>query len=246
VGVSQNMSLRFTETNKWKDDWYLSLTNDYRIVWQYLIDNCSIAGVWQKGFRHLNYFCNTNLDEEHFMKIFGEKVIDCGKFYFIPSFLKIQYPSGLLSNKPMIKSVRKELIKYNLYTMIEQSLINDKHIIRVRGKGKGKGKRVKGEGNILFKDCEFFEFEKFEKKIRADEKYSCFDTQYYYEIVKNWSAQGNKKKDWIATAKNWMLRDLKDNRPKLIKEYNEQLKQQSNGLTIQQRIENKLKEFAQS
>jgi hypothetical protein len=238
------MSLRFTETNKWKDDWFLSLSNDYRIVWLYIIDNCSIAGLWEKGFRHLNYFCNTELDEKKFKEIFGAKIIDLGKHYFIPNFLRIQYPSGLLSNKPMIVAVRRELQKYNLNNMIDQSLFNDKPIIKVNGNGNGKRKKVKEK--ILFKSSVFFDFKQFDIALQQDEKYKCFDTAYYYEVIKNWSAQGHMKKDWIATVKNWMLRDLKEGNPKLKQEYEQELKQQKNGLTLQQRIEKKYKEFAQS
>lgn len=34
---------------------------------------------------------------------------------------------------------------------------------------------------------------------------------YYHEVIRNWSDANNEKKiDWIATAKNWMARDIKE------------------------------------
>ena len=142
------MAKRFTEINKWKDDWYSSLSNDNKVIWQYLNDHCTIAGIIQKGLKHLNYFCNTSISESDLTDIFKEKLIDCGDFYFIPSFLVEQYPIGITSEKPLIVSVRKELQSLvnhyliiqqslpNHYTMIRQSLDNDKTIIKERVKEK--------------------------------------------------------------------------------------------------------------
>jgi len=68
----------------------------------------------------------------------------------------------------------------------------------------------------LFSDSEFFDLDKFENEILKDEKYMCFDIKYYFEALKNWSEENNKKINWIATAKNWMLRDSKDGKAKVI------------------------------
>lgn len=70
------------------------------------------------------------------------------------------------------------------------------------------------ERKILFSDSEYFEFDKFRVKILEDEKYKDFNLQYYHEALKNWSAEGNRKLNWIATAKNWMLRDYKEKKTK--------------------------------
>jgi hypothetical protein len=41
--------------------------------------------------------------------------------------------------------------------------------------------------------------------------YESLNLEYYHEAVKNWSASKNKMMiDWIATVRNWMLRDQKD------------------------------------
>lgn len=233
------MALRFTETNKWKDDWYLSLSNDYRIVWQYILDNCSIAGLWQKGFKAMNYFCGTQITEQEFQTVFKNRVYETGNSYFIPKFLKVQYPSGITSDKPLIISVRNELEKFNLYPIIKESLPNDYPIIKVRVReretGKGEGKQVKVTGEVkgglgekpkkhLFVNSEFYELSKFTEAIEKDEKYICYDMAFYHESVKNWSANGNARIDWIATAKNFMLGDTREGKAKLKPEY-QQLQQ---------------------
>jgi hypothetical protein len=124
------MAKRFTETNKWQDDWFCTLTNDEKVIWQYLNDHCSVAGVVKKGLKHLNYFCGTKFTEAKLLEVFGSKLIDLGECFFLPSFILEQYPTGLSSDKPLIVSVRRELEASNHYLMIEQSLPNHYPMIR--------------------------------------------------------------------------------------------------------------------
>jgi hypothetical protein len=139
------MPKRFTDTEKWKDEWWGSLSNDYRMIWLYLVDSCSIAGIWKKDFRGLNFNCNTNISEKQFVEVFGSRLIDKGNFFFIPKFLRFQCPKGLNSNKPAIVSIVKELEQNNLIETVQLSLGNDFLIIKDKGKGKDKGEG-KGKG----------------------------------------------------------------------------------------------------
>lgn len=142
--LSSKMPKRFTDTEKWKDEWYLSLTNDNRIVWQYLLDNCSTAGVLKKNYKLLNFCCNTNLTEKELLEIFAERVFIYEKFIFIPKFIKFQYPKGIKSDKPIIVGVRNELLDKQLidsnFEIINQSLTNDRPIIMDKEKEKRKEK----------------------------------------------------------------------------------------------------------
>lgn len=64
----------------------------------------------------------------------------------------------------------------------------------------------------LFSQSPFYDFLKFEQAFYGTD-YEVADLRIYYESVKNWSeSEGAKKMDWIATARNFMLRDLKDNK----------------------------------
>jgi hypothetical protein len=45
----------------------------------------------------------------------------------------------------------------------------------------------------------------------AGSAYAGANLEYYHELVKNWSeSKQARKKDWLATVKNWMLRDFKE------------------------------------
>lgn len=118
------MAKRLTDTDKWRDEWWGSLNNDYRIIWLYLVDSCTHSGIWKKDFRGLNFNCNVQITEDEFKKVFSERVIDKGNFFFIPKFLRFQYSKGLKSKQPVIISVLKELEINNLMTMVSESLGN--------------------------------------------------------------------------------------------------------------------------
>lgn len=183
---------RFTDNEKWKDEWFGSLSNDMRIVWLYLIDSCSIAGIWKKDFRGLNFNCNTSLTEDEFIKVFGSRVIDNGNFFFIPKFLRYQCPKGLNSNKPAILSIVKEIQLNNLTTIVNQLLGNDFLIIKDKGKGKDKG-----DGKY---------------KGKEKDRYVTIDDEIVYDVVKilehkqaslNGRQAEHQTRGWRDVAKEW-------------------------------------------
>jgi len=47
------MSKRFTDTDKWRDEWWQSLSNDYKIIWQYLLDHCDHGRLTPRNFGKL-------------------------------------------------------------------------------------------------------------------------------------------------------------------------------------------------
>lgn len=122
------MAKRFTDTEKWKDDWYLSLSNDDKIVWQWLLDNCSHAGFCKKSISLLNMMCRVNYTEAEVIEKMKDRVISINNQWFIPKFIKFQY-STLLSAKPAIISVVKELFDNNCTEIISKSFGNDYKII---------------------------------------------------------------------------------------------------------------------
>jgi hypothetical protein len=122
------MAKRYTDTEKWKDDWFVSLGNDYRIIWQWLLDNCNHAGICKRSIKLLNFMCNTTISEDELVKEMEGRLLIKDNIWFIPKFLKFQY-STLKSNKPVIVSVVKELKINNLLNLIPESFGNDYIIV---------------------------------------------------------------------------------------------------------------------
>jgi len=145
------MALRFTDTTKWQDEWWQSLPNDYRIIYQYLQDHCNIAGIIRREFRLMNFQCGTNVTPESFFKIFGGRVIEIpnSDYWLLRNFCKNQYPKGLNSEKPMIKGVRQLAEKYNVLDIINDSYTNHSLMIsQSLTNDIGNGNRIKEKGNI--------------------------------------------------------------------------------------------------
>lgn len=75
---------------------------------------------------------------------------------------------------------------------------------------KEKETKVKVNRQTLFSETEYVDIEKF-KAAFIGTQYEEANFAYYHEVIKNWSdSKGEKKLNWIATAKNWMARDLKE------------------------------------
>ena len=83
-----------------------------------------------------------------------------------------------------------------------------------KNKNESKNKSVSKTQPHLFSESEFCDFGKFESAFIGTD-YEVADLRLYFELVKNWSeSKGAKKLDWIATARNFMLSDLKENKLK--------------------------------
>lgn len=79
--------------------------------------------------------------------------------------------------------------------------------------------KIRGTSDVrecLFENSRWYDKEKFIERLEQEDAYSGADLEFYYERVKNWSAsRGAKRKDWIATARNFMQGDFQDG--KLVK-----------------------------
>lgn len=112
-------------------------------------------------------------------------------------------------------------------TPLKDTDTNKDIIIEENKDGKPKPKKKPKKQYHLFIDSEYIDFDKFQTKIHEDEKYQCFDCMYYYESIKLWSESDNKKTNWIATAKSWMIRDLKEEKAKLTQDAEKHLNNNS-------------------
>lgn len=88
----------------------------------------------------------------------------------------------------------------------------------------------------------FYESSIFNKEIFIQSlwgtKYQNADTDYYHEKLKNWSeGKSIKRSDWLATAKNFMLDDVRDNK------YVKKINKQENGYDPEQKAREQIEEI---
>ena len=92
------MAKRFTDTDKWKDEWYTELSNDYKVIWQYLLDTCDNAGIYKRNIKLLNYYCNTNVSDTDILNVFKLRVAPISdEKWIINKSILYQYPIYTLS-----------------------------------------------------------------------------------------------------------------------------------------------------
>ncbi len=200
------MKRRFTDADKFDDEWYLSLTNDNRIIWEWILAKCSNAGILKKNFKALNFQCNLDgdkaLDEPKFLELFNGRITDLGKVYFIPKFLKFQNPQGLKSNKPMVQGIINELLTYDI-SIIKQSLPNDYLIIEGKGKGKGIVKGKRKEKEIIPTVEEFLDYAKTLKEFNYSELEFALKAKYQAWVDAGWKdGHGSEIKIWKTKLQN--------------------------------------------
>jgi len=70
--------------------------------------------------------------------------------------------------------------------------------------------KVIKEKNHLFLESDIFNKEIFRQKLTGTQ-YELANIDYYHEVILNWSDSKNEKKiNWLAAAKGWMARDMKE------------------------------------
>ena len=106
--------------------------------------------------------------------------------------------NGSLGGRPkQLKTLRK---KANANRTLTELKANESNIEKKRK-----------EKKILFIESNIFLKQNFKD---AFPDWSKEKLAYYYDTVLTWSNEGNKKIDWIATVKNWSLRDEKQGKIK--------------------------------
>jgi hypothetical protein len=109
------MAKRFTDTDKWKRNWFSDLSPTLKLVWIYVLDECDASGVWCINFRRLKFDTGASLSREEFESAFHEKIVPfTADKYFIPSFIEFQYGQLREDSRPHA-SVIKQLKKHGLY-----------------------------------------------------------------------------------------------------------------------------------
>lgn len=86
------MAKRFTDTDKWKREWFYDLKPHAKLAWLYILDQCDHCGIWPRNFKLATEQLGFKLDHETLVDWFGAKVVPFdGDKYFIPSFFDFQY-----------------------------------------------------------------------------------------------------------------------------------------------------------
>jgi hypothetical protein len=194
LGVG-TMAKRFTETDKWKDSWFLDLSAGQKLVWLYFLDNCDNAGFIEINLRYMAFVIG--IDED---KILGAiKGLNRGllgpknNVYFIKNFLKHQKNIPLNSTNNAHKQIINIFTAYKKdFPQIYKTYVGtNKGLISPTGIGKGIVKVDKKQ----FKKPTLAEVEEFckeqaEYRLDAKKIFDGYDTADWKDShgkqIKNW------------------------------------------------------------
>lgn len=110
-----SVAKRFTDSEKWKKSWFRSLSNNNKVFWQFILDNCNFSGIWDVDFEFAAIFCG-EINETEIREIFKKQYveIDGGKRWFIKDFIDFQY-GDLNPNNNLHRSVITVLKKAGVF-----------------------------------------------------------------------------------------------------------------------------------
>jgi hypothetical protein len=172
------MAKRFTATEKWDKAWFRKLTPRHKALWQFLIDRCDQAGMWEIDFDSASHFINDSTDiTEDDLKVFGGRVerYSTEKLWIVDF---VSFQCGDLSERsPAHKPIFKLLKKYNLLNRVLNTLSNrvqeiEKEIEKEKELEKEEEKETFGEKSENFI---------FIQKVYANEKVKLiYDLQLFF------------------------------------------------------------------
>ena len=131
------MSKRFIDTGLFNDSWFMDLSMSAKILWVYLITQCDHAGIIEIN----NKLLKTQTDIKNFetvSKELGNRLVRLTEqYYFVPKFLKFQYPDFPKSTVKQQLSAIKRLREFNLID--ESTLTLKEELDNSYGNGNGNG-----------------------------------------------------------------------------------------------------------
>lgn len=144
-------------------------------------------------------------DEQKFINWFN----DCVRLDLLQVSDNYFYSQVLCENMGVWESKKtngsKAKVKRNeseIEAKSKHKIIEDKIIVDIKPK------------KIFFKDSNIFDIVKFRETFKD---WNADKLNYYYNSLNAWSNEGNKKIDWVATARTWAMKDEREGKIKFDK-----------------------------
>jgi hypothetical protein len=116
------MSKRYTDSRKWGKGWLIEMPNEYKLLWFYILDSCSIAGVWDVSFIIPNAIFKCEFTEAEALKYLSKQITVLGeRKWLVNDFIVFQYKK-LKPESPPHRAVISELENLGLWEPGENSI----------------------------------------------------------------------------------------------------------------------------
>ena len=200
--------LKYTETNKWNDDWHVSLPPMSKLVFAYLCDMCDEAGFIEVNYKvwslHLNL--NTAQIKKALMPLQKALLSDKKSRLWLKNHLK--HPNQLPLNKKsddhklIIDKITGNLERFD--SPIEMKMILDTSV----------SSKVSKRNNPNFKPPEYPEWSNYYLEQKPDATKMEIESLFLHYQKVDWKVGKNKTKmsDWQAAIRQAISRNKKDNK----------------------------------
>lgn len=197
------MSKRFSETDKWKDEWFSQLLPLEKLIYLFILDNCDNAGFFSINQR-INSFLLGITENEYLGAIKGlnRVLIESkdGSKYWVKKFLFHQKNLPLNhennSHKQIISLINSNCENFNYdftYLGANEGLISPIGIGNDKGNGKGKSSSY-AKNKVFIPPTELEVIAYFFENGYSD--YSAKKAFQYYDSAKWIDSKGSKIKNW--------------------------------------------------
>ena len=193
------MSKRFTESNKWDDPFFCELSNEYKLLWIYILDKCDHAGIYKVNSRNANFSLGHNFDwDKEVPEKLGERIVLINKEkWFIPKFVYFQY-GELCDNNRVHTSIIRILQKEGVFKPLRQSV--DRRKDKDKEQDKDKDKDNKGGKDFL---------------QELKKTYDWVDVDGEIQKMELWISKNKGRRLTQKFAMNWLNKIDKPFHPKL-------------------------------
>ena len=195
------MAKRYIDTKIWGKDWYRSLTPDSKCLWMYLITQCDHAGIIDFSVPSINFHINNNPQKDYNkiyedLKMFGDRLViyEDGTKIWVKTFIDFQY-GGLDKLSPSVRPQKAVIDRLHQQGLIDRDSFEYTE--------KAEASHIKPE--------EVLSSYQFELEKDFPDKDVNLEIQKMVDWLK---ANGKRKKNYRAFARNWLRSSFQENKPK--------------------------------
>lgn len=124
------MAKRFTDTGKWQKKWFRTLPTKYKCFWQYILDSCDIAGIWDVDIELASFVIGEKLDRAEILSFFKKQVVIISSDkWFLQEFVNFQNGLKLNEASPVHKKIISILEKYTLYDRVLNRVLDTQLVV---------------------------------------------------------------------------------------------------------------------
>lgn len=110
------MAKRFIQHELLRNPWLRAASTLEKLLWVGLITECDHAGIWIVDWQMMELMVGGKIDPSAAKKFLNGRFleVDNGRRWFLPDFIRFQYPQGVSTNNNTMKSVRQILDNYGI------------------------------------------------------------------------------------------------------------------------------------